>query len=576
MMSLIGDSIGIYQILELIGAGGMATVYKGLDPTVDRHVAVKVLPAFLVDTPVLAENFTRVAERITALAHRHILPVRDYGLEQGTPFLVTPLIKAGSLWDRITQPRLSFDEATRYFCQIVEAVDFAHKQGILHGNLTNNNALLDENGRIYVSDFGLTQLFAESSAKPALQVIGTPAYMSPEQGQGQDIDERSDIYALGIMLYEMLLGEVPFISDTAVAILFKHIRQPVPKVRSKNPDLPEEVEAIILKALAKNPDMRFQTVAEMVDALQEADLFVSAPHPETLITEEVETVPPAVSTDNTPLPDRAEPPISATAAAVIPVLDKHPAPEDMPVGEPATTLSQTARPLADYAQRLDPLEVPPPSIRPRRRRRRMVPVMLMVTISAIVIITVLSSQQGSITTVPTASDTSTASPEATEQIVDAETELVTEETEMPREELEANEEMTEEAEIPRATTSRPTSLAPSASTARPTSPTPLVSTARPTHTDPPPTASPIPATLMSTEAPVCNAMVVSNYELVNMRTRPDIEAGIATVVPAGAAVEVIARNTAGDWYQVIYEDVDGWMAAALLTLRMTGCDAFAR
>jgi tRNA A-37 threonylcarbamoyl transferase component Bud32 len=268
MPDLIGATLGPYRITEQIGRGGMATVFKAYHPATDRMVAVKVLPEQLADDPMFLQRFEREAHVVASLQHVHILPVFDYGQERGITYLVMPYIQTGTLKEYLHNGLPVLEETVRLFCQIAEAVDYAHRKNIIHRDLKPANVLLDDSGNALLTDFGLTRMAEGSTALTGTGVIGTPAYMSPEQGQGDSIDTRSDIYSLGIMLYEMTVGDVPFSADTPVAVIFKHISQPLPLPHTLQPGIPESVERVILKALAKAPQDRYDTAGEMAAALR--------------------------------------------------------------------------------------------------------------------------------------------------------------------------------------------------------------------------------------------------------------------------------------------------------------------
>ena len=271
MFDLIGKTVGPYRILEQIGAGGMATVYKAYQPNMDRYVAIKVLPIQLSKDPEFTKRFEREARAIARLEHAHILPVHDYGDQEGITYIAMRYIKAGTLKDRMSAGRLSLEEINRLIGQIGGALDYAHRMGVIHRDVKPANVLMDDQGDTYLSDFGLARMMEPTQQITGSGVgLGTPAYMSPEQGQGIKVDHRSDIYSLGIILFEMLTGRVPYEAETPMAVVLKHITGDLPLPRTLNPNTPEAVERVILKALSKDPADRYQTAGEMVQALDAA------------------------------------------------------------------------------------------------------------------------------------------------------------------------------------------------------------------------------------------------------------------------------------------------------------------
>ncbi len=271
MNPYIGKTLGGYQILEQIGQGGMATIYKAYQPSMDRYVAIKVLPSHFTEDETFVARFTQEARTLARLEHPHILPVYDYGEQEGITYLVMRYIDAGTLKDLIArQGPMALDETVRLFSQVGSALDYAHSQGVVHRDIKPTNVLI-QRGNAFLTDFGIAKLVAGTAQFTATgAIVGTPAYMSPEQGLGATVDQRSDIYALGVVLYEMVVGRVPYEAETPLAVLLKHVNDPLPPPRHVKPDLPEAVERVILKAMAKSPDDRFQSAADMVSALQRA------------------------------------------------------------------------------------------------------------------------------------------------------------------------------------------------------------------------------------------------------------------------------------------------------------------
>lgn len=268
-----GQMLGPYQIISQIGEGGMATVYKAYQPSMDRNVAIKVLPGQLAESAEFTQRFQQEARIIAKLEHPHILPVFDYGESGGITYLVMRYLDAGTLRDKMENGRpLPLDEIDRLFTQLADALSYAHSYGIIHRDLKPSNALIDSQGNLFLTDFGIAKLL--ESASPRLTqtdaIMGTPAYISPEQAQAAKVNQRSDIYSLGIILYEMVTGRVPFVAETPLAVILKHVSDPLPLPSTLKPDIPEAIEKVVLKALAKEPGDRFATVEEFLSAWKRA------------------------------------------------------------------------------------------------------------------------------------------------------------------------------------------------------------------------------------------------------------------------------------------------------------------
>lgn len=262
------EKIGRYEIKSELGRGGMATVYKAYDPRFEREVAVKVLPHEMLHDPQFRVRFEREAKTVALLEHPAIVPVYDVGEEDGQPYFVMRYMNGGDLAGRIKQSPLSVADTAHLMEKIAPALDEAHEKGIIHRDLKPANILFDRSGEPYISDFGIAKLTQASGATvTGGAIIGTPAYMSPEQGQGETVDGRSDIYALGVIAYEMLTGRQPYQADTPMAIVVKHITEPVPHILDVNPNLPLGLEKIIETAMAKNREERFATTREFAAAL---------------------------------------------------------------------------------------------------------------------------------------------------------------------------------------------------------------------------------------------------------------------------------------------------------------------
>jgi tRNA A-37 threonylcarbamoyl transferase component Bud32 len=261
------QKFGRYEIKAEIGRGGMATVYHAYDPRFEREVAIKVLPREMLHDVQFRTRFEREAKIIAMLEHPAIVPVYDFGEEDGQPYFVMRYMTGGSLSDRMKNVPMSIQEAARILTHIAPALDDAHNKGIVHRDLKPGNILFDQFNEPYISDFGIAKLTEAQTNVTGSAIVGTPAYMSPEQAQGEPIDGRSDIYGLGVILFELLTGQQPYHGDTPMSVVVKQITDPVPHILDVKPDLPPDIEIIIEKAMAKDRNERFQNVKSLADAL---------------------------------------------------------------------------------------------------------------------------------------------------------------------------------------------------------------------------------------------------------------------------------------------------------------------
>jgi serine/threonine protein kinase/DNA-binding LacI/PurR family transcriptional regulator len=273
--ALIGREIGQYEIQSLIGQGGMAIVYRAYQPSMKRDVALKVVSSLIAQDSTFLARFNREAEFIASLEHAHIVPVYDHGTtDDGLTYLAMRYLKGGSLAEHARQGTLmELDQINSILQQIAGALDYAHQRGIIHRDIKPSNVLLDEQGAAYLADFGLARMIEPRPGKTLTQdgsLLGTPAYISPEQVREATLDERSDLYSLGVVLYEMLAGRPPFVGDSAFNVLRAQIDQEPPPIRKYRPGLSPAAEAVLVKALQKEPNRRFQRASAMADAFNRA------------------------------------------------------------------------------------------------------------------------------------------------------------------------------------------------------------------------------------------------------------------------------------------------------------------
>jgi len=270
--SLIGQKLGNrYKIVELLGKGGMATVYKAYQEEIDRFVAIKVLPPHPGHDSEFAERFRLEARTIARLQHPHILPVYDYGTEGDIIYLAVAYVEGGSLSDRIDRGPMPLRTVETYLREIASALDYAHRQGVVHRDIKPDNILINSEGYTLLGDFGIVKLLSgESKLTATGGLVGTPAYMAPEQAQGGEIGPATDIYSLGVVAYEMITGRQPYTADTPLQVMMKHVTEPVPRITAIKDDLPIALEGVMLRVLAKNPADRYETAAGFAEDFSRA------------------------------------------------------------------------------------------------------------------------------------------------------------------------------------------------------------------------------------------------------------------------------------------------------------------
>ncbi|MCI0574856.1 MAG: serine/threonine protein kinase, partial [Chloroflexi bacterium] len=361
--SLVGQTVGKYRIVEALGRGGMAEVYKAYQESLDRYVAIKVMHSFLADEKDFLNRFQREAKAMASLSHSHIVGVYDFDVEDGTYYIVMEFISGETLKQKLETlasrgQRLPLSQAVRIVLEIADALSYAHSRSMVHRDIKPANIMINDEGRAVLTDFGIAKILSGPSYTATGAMVGTPAYMSPEQGLGQPGDERSDLYSLGVLFFQMATGRLPYDADTPLAVILKHVNEPVPSTVALNPDIPPDIQEVIGKAMAKDPTGRFQKAHDFARALREAvkssRLELAAALPADL------------------LEDKPTPPPLTTGALRAQQVGPHDATVMGPGASPPTVVSADKTRLAGTGiGRLGETEVaPPPVLPPQPRQRR--------------------------------------------------------------------------------------------------------------------------------------------------------------------------------------------------------------
>jgi serine/threonine-protein kinase len=351
--TLTGKTIGRYKIEERLGRGGMAEVYKGYQESLDRHVAIKVMHTFLSAETAFLQRFKRAARAMASLSHPNIVRVYDFDVYgQDSYYLVMEYIDGGTLKDELEAlaefgQQFPLPESVKMMADVADALAYAHRRGMIHRDIKPANIMLrKETGQAVLTDFGIVKLMGDQSMSYTATgaLIGTPSYMSPEQALGKPGDERVDIYALGVLLFQMVTNQLPFAADTPLAVVLKHVNEPIPIPATFNPDVPLDLQTVIIKAMAKNPEERFQTAVEMAAALRSVNW--AGPKAETIFF-------PVAATTGLPAADLTA--LGTTVAASTAVLP-----------DPAQTIAQPVEEQTAVAQTMAaPTAVPVPVGRQR-------------------------------------------------------------------------------------------------------------------------------------------------------------------------------------------------------------------
>ena len=268
---MIGTKLGSYEIIEEVGKGGMATVYRAYQPSVDRFVAVKVIRQSIAEDPQAMARFQREARVVARLEHPHVLPIHDFAHDP--PYIVMRYLEGGTLKDVLRRGRLPLDEVGYLLRQVAAALDYAHRQGVVHRDVKPSNILIDGEGNAFVSDFGIARIVSQGGVGAGQgltqsgSLMGTPGYMAPEQAMGCGADHRADLYSLAVVVFEILSGQLPYRGETPMDAVFKHVSEPVPSACALNDSLPAALDEVLRRAMAKDPAARYGTASELAEAI---------------------------------------------------------------------------------------------------------------------------------------------------------------------------------------------------------------------------------------------------------------------------------------------------------------------
>ncbi len=269
--------LGRYRVLEPLGRGGMARVYRAYHPQLDRYVAIKLLRSDLLEDEAFLARFQREARAVANLRHPHIVQVYDFDVEGDTYYMVMEYLEGDTLKARLDDyrirgERMPWGEVVRIVLDVLDGLAYAHSKGMIHRDIKPSNVLLTRSGRAVLTDFGIAQIVGGTRYTSTGALMGTPEYMAPEQGLQGESHPSSDLYSIGVILYEMLTQRIPFDAETPLAILLKHVNDPLPLPREMDPRIPEPLEQIVLKAMAKQPEDRYPGAGAMAEALMQASI----------------------------------------------------------------------------------------------------------------------------------------------------------------------------------------------------------------------------------------------------------------------------------------------------------------
>ncbi|HSO20137.1 MAG TPA: serine/threonine-protein kinase, partial [Desulfosarcina sp.] len=345
---------GRYEIEELLGQGGMSAVYKATDPNLRRVVAVKLIHAHLSGDPDFVKRFEEEAAAVAQLRHPGIIQVFDFNHDDDSYYMVLEFVPGETFQDHLKRlnaagRKISVANAVQYIADVCDAVDYAHQRGMIHRDIKPANLMLNVMGQAILMDFGIAKIVGGQRHTATGAVVGTAMYMAPEQIKGESPDRRADIYSLGVTLFEMLSGKPPFEADSAMTLMMMHVNDPIPDVRALNPEVPDDLVAVLDKALAKNPADRYQTAAQLASALRNV-----LGRLKTGVSTEAPAAPDATTIE------KPEVPVAGPGATVVEPVETAPPSDATSVEEPAMPVGGTyVEPVSTPAERTDQTQAEP-------------------------------------------------------------------------------------------------------------------------------------------------------------------------------------------------------------------------
>jgi serine/threonine protein kinase len=538
-----GTRLGPYELIEEVGKGGMATVYRAYQPGVDRFVAVKVIHRSIAGDASNLERFQREARLVTHLEHPHLLPIYDYNGVNDPPYIVMRYLESGTLKDVLDHGRLPYEEIIFMMRQIASALDYAHRRGVIHRDIKPSNIMIDAEGNAFLTDFGIARITeAGSGLTQTGFAVGTPGYMSPEQGMGlETVDGRADIYSLGVMLFQMLTGQMPYNAETPLATILKHLNDPIPRPSAIDKEIPPQVDTVIAKALAKNPEERYQTSSELVNDLSTA-MNASIINTPVALRDAANKTIQVIAAKREDRKDEIEKTMSGFEASrpgqAKPTSSETPVvPGKMP-DLPTLRTPTDQRSITDVLGSTQPM----PSRRPTGLIIGGVVVAVLIVIAAIAIISGGNNQP-------------TPTPPPTQAIAAVASETPSQENTDTPGRTPSGEDATQAVIVPTVNTPTP----------QPSDTPTNTDTPAPTDT-PTKTATPQPSDTPTPATPIAEAL-----RNIVARTGPGSQYPVLTTITADEALMIMGISEDGGWFKVqLPNGEEGWLAASAASVRTSG------